>query len=257
MAHAVADRLVGDAVALLEVAGVSKVFGASARAGWRGRGGRGGHVSRTDRPQRLRQEHAAEGDCRRTFTNAGTVRFDGQDITTSPPYQRARVGLSLKFQITAVLRELSVYDNVLLALQSGESAWSLVWSRTRRRLDGQIMQALDRFRLADRADDLAGELSHGEQQWLEIAMALAPGPKLLLLDEPTGGMSPEERRMTGELLLPIKAECALVIVEHDIDFIKNICDHLTVLDQGRVLCDGTVREIEESPEIQRIYTSRV
>jgi ABC-type uncharacterized transport system ATPase subunit len=187
----------------------------------------------------------------------GTIRFDGQDITTSPPYQRARGGLSLKFQITAVLRQLSVYDNVLLALQSGETAWSLVWSRTRHSLDGQIMQALDRFRLADRADDLAGELSHGEQQWLEIAMALAPGPKLLLLDEPTGGMSPEERRMTGELLLPIKAECTLVIVEHDLDFIKNICDHLTVLDQGRVLCDGTVREIEESPEIQRIYTSRV
>ena len=187
----------------------------------------------------------------------GTIRFDGDDITVLAPYQRARAGLSLKFQITAVLRELSVYDNVLLALQSGEGAWSLVWSRTRRRLDVQIMQALDRFGLADRADDLAGELSHGEQQWLEIAMALAPGPKLLLLDEPTGGMSPEERRVTGELLLPIKAECALVIVEHDLDFIKNICDHLTVLDQGRVLCDGTVREIEESPEIQRIYTSRV
>jgi ABC-type uncharacterized transport system ATPase subunit len=173
------------------------------------------------------------------------------------PYQRARAGLSLKFQITAVLRELSVYDNVLLALQSGEAAWSLVWSRTRRRLDVQIMRSLDRFGLADRADALAGELSHGEQQWLEIAMALAPRPKLLLLDEPTAGMSPEERRMTGELLLPIKAECTMVIVEHDIDFIKNICDHLTVLDQGRVLCDGTVREIEESPEIQRIYTSRV
>src|ERR1700760_4078049 len=149
----------------------------------------------------------------------GSVRFNGQDITTAPPYQRARAGLSLKFQITAVLRELSVYDNVLLALQSGESAWSLVWSRTRRSLNQRIMQALDRFRLADRADDLAGELSHGQQQWLEIAMALAPRPKLLLLDEPTGGMRPEERRVTGELLLPIKAECALVIVEHDLDFI--------------------------------------
>jgi branched-chain amino acid transport system ATP-binding protein len=189
--------------------------------------------------------------------SSGTIRFARQDITTWAPYQRARAGLSLKFQITAVLRELSVYDNVLLALQSHESAWSLVWSRTRRRLDAQIMQALDRFRLADRANALAGELSHGEQQWLEIAMALAPGPKLLLLDEPTAGMSPEERRMTGKLLLPIKADCTLVIVEHDLDFIKNICDHLTVLDQGRVLCDGTVREIEESPEIQRVYTSRV
>jgi ABC-type uncharacterized transport system ATPase subunit len=191
------------------------------------------------------------------FPTTGSIRFDGQDITGMLPYQRARRGLSLKFQITAVLQELSVYDNVLLALQAPQNIWSLLGNRSRRRMDADVVHALDRFRLADRADDLAAELSHGEQQWLEIAMALAPGPHLLLLDEPTAGMSPEERRMTGELLAPIKAECAVVIVEHDLDFIKNICDHLTVLDQGRVLCDGTVREIEESPEIQRIYTSRV
>jgi branched-chain amino acid transport system ATP-binding protein len=119
------------------------------------------------------------------------------------------------------------------------------------------MHALERFRLADRADHLAGELSHGEQQWLEIAMALAPRPKLLLLDEPTGGMSPEERRVTGELLAPIRRDCALVIVEHDLDFIKNICDRLTVLDQGRVLGTGTVAEIEGDPRVQEIYTRRV
>jgi len=191
------------------------------------------------------------------FPSSGAIRFDSADVTRLPPYQRARSGLSLKFQITAVLAELSVYDNVLLALQSLESNWSLLLSRSRRRLDANVMHALERFRLADRADDLAGELSHGEQQWLEIAMALAPRPKLLLLDEPTGGMSPEERRVTGELLAPIKAECALVIVEHDLDFIKNICDRLTVLDQGRVLGDGTVDEIERDPRVQEIYTSRV
>ena len=191
------------------------------------------------------------------FPTTGAIRFDGADITRLPPYQRARSGLSLKFQITAVLAELSVYDNVLLALQSLESNWSLLLSRSRRRLDADVMHALERFRLADRTDDLAGELSHGEQQWLEIAMALAPRPKLLLLDEPTGGMSPEERRVTGELLVPIKAECALVIVEHDLDFIKNICDRLTVLDQGHVLGDGTVNEIERDPRVQEIYTSRV
>jgi len=146
---------------------------------------------------------------------------------------------------------------VLLALQSMESKWALLRSRSRLRLDTEVMQALDRFRLADRADDLAGELSHGEQQWLEIAMALAPRPKLLLLDEPTGGMSPEERRVTGELLAPIKKDCTLIIVEHDLDFIKNICDRLTVLDQGRVLGDGTVAEIERDPRVQEIYTSRV
>jgi branched-chain amino acid transport system ATP-binding protein len=248
---------VGRAVALLEVEGVTKVFGALRALDGVDVAVEAGTFHGLIGPNGSGKSTLLKAIAGAHLPTRGTVRFDGHDITTSPPYQRARVGLSLKFQITAVLRELSVYDNVLLALQSGESAWALVWSRTRRSLDVQIMQVLDRFRLADRADDLAGELSHGEQQWLEIAMALAPGPKLLLLDEPTGGMSPEERRLTGELLLPIKAECALVIVEHDLDFIKNICDHLTVLDQGRVLCDGTVREIEESPEIQRIYTSRV
>jgi branched-chain amino acid transport system ATP-binding protein len=244
-------------MALLEVGGVTKVFGALRALDGVDVAVETGTFHGLIGPNGSGKSTLLKAIAGAHLPSSGSIVFDGQDITTSPPYQRARIGLSLKFQITAVLRELSVYDNVLLALQSGESAWSLVWSSTRRRLDGQIMQALDRFRLADRADDLAGELSHGEQQWLEIAVALAPGPKLLLLDEPTGGMSPEERRMTGELLLPIKAQCALVIVEHDLDFIKNICDHLTVLDQGRVLCDGTVGEIEESPEIQRIYTSRV
>jgi branched-chain amino acid transport system ATP-binding protein len=191
------------------------------------------------------------------FPTTGSIRFDGQDITGMLPYQRARRGLSLKFQITAVLQELSVYDNVLLALQAPQNIWSLLGNRSRRRMDADVVHALDRFRLADRADDLAAELSHGEQQWLEIAMALAPGPHLLLLDEPTAGMSPEERRMTGELLAPIKAECAVVIVEHDLDFIKNICDRLTVLDQGRVLGDGTIVDIEQNPRVQEIYTSRV
>jgi ABC-type uncharacterized transport system ATPase subunit len=191
------------------------------------------------------------------FADRGSVMFDGRDITRATPYERARAGLSLKFQITAVLPELSAYDNVLLALQSDQNLWSLLRSGTRRRLHAEVMTALERFRLADRANDLAGELSHGQQQWLEIAMALAPRPRLLLLDEPTGGMSPEERRVTGELLQPIKAHCALVIVEHDLDFIRDICDHLTVLDQGKVLDDGTVAHIAQSQRVQEVYTSRV
>jgi len=189
--------------------------------------------------------------------SAGSIHFDGREITNATPYERARQGLSLKFQITAVLRELSVYDNVLLALQAGQSVWSLIRSERRRALRDEVMHALGRFRLASRAEELAGALSHGEQQWLEIAMALAPRPKLLLLDEPTGGMSPEERRVTGELLAPIKAECALVIVEHDLDFIRDICDVLTVLDQGKVLDSGTVEEIQHSAQVQQVYTTRV
>jgi ABC-type uncharacterized transport system ATPase subunit len=191
------------------------------------------------------------------FPSSGSICFEGFDITTATPDARARAGMSLKFQITAVLRELSAYDNVLLALQTRQGLWSLIRSSHRRALRSEVMHALERFRLADRADELAGALSHGEQQWLEIAMALAPRPKLLLLDEPTGGMSPEERRVTGELLAPIKSECALVIVEHDLDFIRDICDVLTVLDQGRVLDTGSVSEIQQSAKVQQVYTRRV
>ena len=188
--------------------------------------------------------------------DAGRITFRGHDITLAGPAERARAGLSLKFQITAVLRSLTVYDNLLLALQSVGGVGGLLFSRTRRGLHGQVMEQLAAFRLLDRADDIAGVLSHGQQQWLEIAMALATGPKLLLLDEPTAGMSPEERRATGELLQPLRGRCALVIVEHDLDFIKDLCDWLTVLDGGRVLDQGNVQEIERSERVQEIYTRR-
>src|ERR1700694_5457019 len=244
-------------MALLDIKGVSKVYGQLRALDGIDLTVRSGTFHGLIGPNGSGKSTLLKSIAGAHFPTTGTIRFDGMDITEMPPYQRARNGLSLKFQITAVLTELSVYDNVLLALQSAESSWQLLRSSSRQRLDDDVMVALDRFRLAGRADDLAGELSHGEQQWLEIAMALAPKPKLLLLDEPTGGMSPEERRVTGELLRPIKQECALLIVEHDIDFIKNICDRLTVLDQGRVLSVGTVDEIERDPRVQEIYTSRV
>jgi branched-chain amino acid transport system ATP-binding protein len=186
----------------------------------------------------------------------GTVRFAGNDITALSPTERARAGMSLKFQITSVLPSLTLYDNILLALQAQCTLLDLVLSRTRGILHDQVMAMLTQFRLADRAHDAAATLSHGQQQWLEIAMALAGKPRLLLLDEPTGGMSLEERRVTGELLQPIKSHCSLVIVEHDLDFIRDICDRLTVLDQGRVLESGTVAEIQASPDVQEIYLRR-
>jgi ABC-type uncharacterized transport system ATPase subunit len=186
----------------------------------------------------------------------GSVSFAGADITALSPAERARAGMSLKFQITSVLPALSLYDNILLALQAQASLLDLVFSRTRRALHDQVMTMLQQFRLADRAHDPASALSHGQQQWLEIAMALASKPRLLLLDEPTGGMSLEERRVTGELLAPIKAHCSLVIVEHDLDFIRDICDRLTVLDQGKVLETGTVAEIQASRSVQEIYLRR-
>ena len=188
---------------------------------------------------------------------AGTIRFAGRDIGRAAPAERARAGPSIKFQITSVLPALTVYDNVLLALQAHSPLWSLILSRTRRAWDVRVMQTLEQFRLADRAADQAAALSHGQQQWLEIAMALASEPRLLLLDEPTGGMSLQERRITGELLLPIKQRCSLIIVEHDLDFIRDICDRLTVLDQGKVIECGTIEQIQASEKVQGAYLTRV
>ncbi|PQM67170.1 MAG: ABC transporter ATP-binding protein [Rhodobacteraceae bacterium] len=191
------------------------------------------------------------------YADEGTVIFDGIDITERSPEFRAKNGLNLKFQITSIFPELSTYDNILLSIQSMQSVWSLITSKGKDSLNDKIMETLKQFKLADRAETLAGELSHGLQQWLEIAMAVIRKPKLLLLDEPTGGMSPEERRATGELLLPIKNYTTLVIVEHDLEWIKDICDNLTVLDQGKVLEDGSVKKIESSERVKEVYTTRV
>ena len=191
------------------------------------------------------------------FADQGTITFDGIDITHQSPEYRASIGLNFKFQITAIFPELSVYDNILLSVQSTASIWELIRSSSRASLNDKILETLEQFQLLDKAETLAGELSHGQQQWLEISMSVIRKPKLLLLDEPTGGMSPEERRATGELLLPIRKETTLVIVEHDLEWIKDICDNLTVLDQGKVLDSGTVDKIEKSNKVNEVYTTRV
>jgi len=144
-----------------------------------------------------------------------------------------------------------------IALQLALTRPDLVRSLTRGGYDARIRETLARFRLIERSDDLAGILSHGQQQWLEIAMALVRQPKLLLLDEPTAGMSPEERWATAEILEPVRGHCAMVIVEHDLDFIREICDRLTVLNQGVVVDSGTVAEIQNSEKVREVYLSRV
>ena len=191
------------------------------------------------------------------YPEEGTLTFLDEEISTMPPAVRARRGMSLKFQITSVFNQLSVYDNILLSLQATQPLLRLAGSQSRERLDSKVMETLAEFRIEARANDLAGELSHGEQQWLEIAMALAPGPRLLLLDEPTAGMSPEERRVTGDLLRPIKERCSMLIVEHDLDFIKDLSDVITVLDQGRALDNGTPKQIETSERVKEVYVTRV
>ncbi len=187
----------------------------------------------------------------------GTVNLAGHDITRWAVSRRASIGLSIKFQIARIFPDLTVYDNVLLALQADQSLGGLLASRSRRRLSGPVLDSLRDFRLDNRADDMAGDLSHGEMQWLEIAMALVSRPSMLLLDEPTAGMSPEERRVTGDLLRPIKSSCSILIVEHDLDFIRSFCDVITVLESGKVLAEGTPAQIEKNERVREVYVTRV
>lgn len=189
--------------------------------------------------------------------DSGTVTLEGIDITGQSSDRRARAGLSIKFQITSVLSALTLFDNVLLAAQSAESFSTLLFSRSKQDIYGRVKSLLEQVHLDRRADDRASELSHGEQQWLEIAMALATRPKVLLLDEPTAGMSIEERWATSELLERIRDRCSILIVEHDLDFVRRTCDRITVLDQGKLLATGTPEEIEHSEEVQNVYLRRV
>ena len=154
------------------------------------------------------------------YADSGEIIFKNSNITNNSPELRSQKGLNLKFQITAILPQLTVYDNLLLALQTNHSIWDLISSKSKYLYYEKIIEVLENFKLIKKVDTLAGELSHGLQQWLEIAMVVVKKPELLLLDEPTAGMSPQERQVTGELLVPLKSYCSLIIVEHDLDFIK-------------------------------------
>lgn len=176
---------------------------------------------------------------------AGHIRFDGRDVTGELPYQRVKRGMSIKMQTPSVFKELPVRQNIHIALQHHVKHAALGAEEDR------LLALLNLS--ADHAK-LAGELSHGQQQWLEIGMALALKPKLLLLDEPTAGMSPEETFQTGELILRLNASgTTMLVVEHDMAFVRQIARAVTVLHFGKIFAQGTVEQIIANPRVADIY----
>lgn len=176
----------------------------------------------------------------------GHIYYDGEDITDYSQHDRARTGLSMKFQVPAVYGDLSVRQNVHIPLQREVG---------RKRIDTAIEENLDEFGLLDAADTRATDLSHGQQQWLEIAMASALDPDLLLLDEPAAGMSVQETEQTAEYVHRLNEErdMTLLVIEHDIDFVRAIAQSVTVLHRGEVFAEGTIEDVENDPEVRRIY----
>ena len=187
--------------------------------------------------------------------DAGTIHFAGEDITRLPTHARVRRGLARSFQITAVLREFTAIENVALAVQAhdGHSFRFLGDARNERRLRDRAWHALSQVGLDQRGAVLAQELSHGEQRQLEIAMALAGEPKLLLLDEPMAGMGGEESHDMVARLRHLKGHHAMLLIEHDMDAVFALADRITVLVYGRAIATGTPQEIRANAEVRQAY----
>jgi branched-chain amino acid transport system ATP-binding protein len=185
---------------------------------------------------------------------AGRILFDDEDITGLPPYLISRKGMARSYQITNILPGASVLENVRIAAQSRHHNWSLL--RHHRAYTDVLDRAhavLASVGLDGKADELAANLSHGEQRTLEIAIALATEPKLLCLDEPTAGMSVAETHQTVELVRQIATNLTILIVEHDMEVVMGLASAITVLHYGEVLAEGTPAEIQANALVQEVY----
>lgn len=178
---------------------------------------------------------------------AGEIRYKGENITSLMPHERARRGISLKFQTLNIYEELSVSENLRIPCQ-------------RRGKDTQtlIEELAEQVDLLNKLQQPVDALSYGEQQWLEIGMSLAIAPELLLLDEPTAGMTVEETKQTGELIQTLVAsrDMTALVVEHDVDFVRQIAEQVTVLHNGKIFRQGTIKAIANDKEVKRIYLGK-
>ena len=177
--------------------------------------------------------------------SSGSIFYAGQDITLLKSFQRIRRGMSVKFQVPGIFKALSARQNLEIALQHHLEGGSL---------DAEADRLLDFLQLSDVAEQLAGNLSHGQKQWLEIGMAISLKPKLLLLDEPTAGMSPAETFATGEIVQTLNADGVTILaVEHDMSFVRQVARRVTVLHLGRIFAQGTIEEIVADERVAAIY----
>ena len=187
--------------------------------------------------------------------DAGRIMLDGVDLTALPPHQRVRHGLSRSFQITRVFNNDSVLDNLLLAVQAQTGSSFRIF---RRRADEsglreRAIELAQQVGLGEALDRIAGALPHGAQRQLDVALALAAQPRLLLLDEPLAGMGPEDVVEMVALIQRLRAETAILLIEHDMDAVFQLADRISVLDYGRVLTSGDVAYIRDHPDVQAVY----
>jgi branched-chain amino acid transport system ATP-binding protein len=191
---------------------------------------------------------------------SGQILLDGKDITATPAHRIAHLGLARSFQRTNVFPAFSLLDNVwVAAFACGRSRSGLLWRRTDRYPEEmeRARKALADVGLLEKSRQLAREISHGEQRQLELAIALAAGPRVLLLDEPAAGLSPEETRKMVALVRTLKGRYTIVLIEHKMDIIMSVSDRISVMHFGNLIAEGTPEEIQRNPEVRRAYLGGV
>lgn len=199
--------------------------------------------------------------CGRTKSTKGTVFFypEGRQeirLTRMKEYKIVNAGVGRKFQVPSVFINLTVWDNMMLSLPGNKGIFASLFHHLTKQERGAIEQTLEKFDLLGQRDVIAGSLAHGQKQHLEIAMQLVGKPELIMLDEPAAGMGKQETYRLGQILQDIKNECTIIVVEHDMEFVKQIADLATVLHEGRVLIEGDITEVLADETVKAVYLGR-
>jgi urea transport system ATP-binding protein len=195
--------------------------------------------------------------CGQVKPETGRVIFgDKTDLSGLEPYQIAALGIGRKFQTPSVFKHLTLFENLMLSLPQRWDLWSTLFGSLTAAQTDKIRAILETLGLLEKAHHQAGSLSHGETQWLEIGMVMAQDPALLLLDEPVAGMTGQEREKTAQLLQRMAQDHAVLVVEHDMEFVRQTAHKVTVLHEGTVLCEGSVDHVQHDPRVVEVYLGR-
>ena len=186
----------------------------------------------------------------------GKIYFNGEDITGMSPDKIFVKGVSRKFQVPNLYETLSVYDNIMVSLKGRRKVIKSLFGKVEKQDNDRIWEILDFINLSDKAEDSVDTLAHGQRQWLELGMLVASEPKLLLLDEPTTGMTKDGKDKTAELIEKIAQNHSVMLVEHDMDVVRRIAKNVTVLAQGQILAEGPLSEVVQNKEVKAVYLGK-
>ena len=191
--------------------------------------------------------------CGKTKASSGSIKFKNTELTKMAEHKRVRLGIGRKFQTPSIYENLSVFQNLEVSYPAGRSVFGALVFKCTDEVKARVQAIAEEIGLADTLDKEAGLLSHGQKQWLEIGMLLMQEPELLMLDEPIAGMSARERELTAELLKRICKDRSVIVIEHDMDFVKQIAHKVTVMHQGKILAEGTMETVQTDPKVIDVY----